>query len=122
LISLPDEFVAEPAATWSPPGRPASAGVVTGPVRVVLGPVGAHLEPGEILVAPSADPGWTPLFLTAGALVMEMAGPNSHGAVVAREYGIPAVVGVPEATARIVTGQRVTVDGRSGTVLPAPAP
>ncbi len=65
---------------------------------MVLDPVGAHLEPGEILVAPSTDPGWTPLFLTAGGLVMEMGGPNSHGAVVAREYGIPAVVGVPDAT------------------------
>ena len=60
--------------------------------------MGAQLEPGEILVAPSTDPGWTPLFLTAGGLVMEMGGPNSHGAVVAREYGIPAVVGVPDAT------------------------
>ena len=65
---------------------------MTGAARVVLDPVGAHLEPGEILVAPSTDPGWTPLFLTAGGLVMEMGGANSHGAVVAREYGIPAVV------------------------------
>ena len=79
-------------------GSPASAGTVTAPARVVLDPVGARLEPGEVLVAPSTDPGWTPLFLTAGGLVMEMGGPNSHGAVVAREYGIPAVVGVPEAT------------------------
>ena len=80
-------------------GTPASAGAVTGVARVILDPVGAHLEPGEILVAPSTDPGWTPLFLTAGGLVMEMGGANSHGAVVAREYGIPAVVGVPHATA-----------------------
>jgi pyruvate,water dikinase len=97
-------------------GTPASAGTVTAPARVVLDPVGARLEPGEVLVAPSTDPGWTPLFLTAGALVMEMGGPNSHGAVVAREYGIPAVVGVPEATARIATGARVTVDGAAGRV------
>ena len=97
-------------------GSPASAGTVTGPARVVLDPVGAHLEPGEILVAPSTDPGWTPLFLTAGGLVMEMGGSNSHGAVVAREYGIPAVVGVPEATSRIETGQLITVDGASGLV------
>ena len=61
----------------------------------MLDPGDAHLEPGEILVAPSTDPGWTPLFLTAGGLVMEMGGPMSHGAIVAREYGIPAVVGVP---------------------------
>jgi phosphohistidine swiveling domain-containing protein len=97
-------------------GSPASAGTVTGPARVVLDPVGAHLEPGEILVAPSTDPGWTPLFLTAGGLVMEMGGSNSHGAVVAREYGIPAVVGVPDATQRIETGQLITVDGAAGLV------
>ena len=87
-----------------------------GRARVVLDPVGAHLEPGEILVAPSTDPGWTPLFLTAGGLVMEMGGSNSHGAVVAREYGIPAVVGVPEATHKIETGQLITVDGAAGLV------
>ncbi|MGO4146291.1 PEP/pyruvate-binding domain-containing protein [Paenarthrobacter sp. YAF11_1] len=97
-------------------GSPASAGRATAPARVIMDPVGAHLEPGEILVAPSTDPGWTPLFLTAGGLVMEMGGPNSHGAVVAREYGIPAVVGVPDATSRISTGQLVTVDGAAGTV------
>jgi len=97
-------------------GTPASAGTVTATARVVLDPVGARLEPGEVLVAPSTDPGWTPLFLTAGALVMEMGGANSHGAVVAREYGIPAVVGVPEATTRITTGARLTVDGAAGRV------
>jgi rifampicin phosphotransferase len=97
-------------------GTPASAGTATGKVRVILDPVGAHLEPGEILVAPSTDPGWTPLFLTAGALVMEMGGVISHGSVVAREYGIPAVVGVPDATTRLHTGQTVTVDGSAGTV------
>jgi pyruvate,water dikinase len=99
-------------------GTPASAGTATGKVRVILDPVGAHLEPGEILVAPSTDPGWTPLFLTAGALVMEMGGVISHGSVVAREYGIPAVVGVPDATTRLHTGQTVTVDGSAGTVRP----
>jgi rifampicin phosphotransferase len=70
----------------------------------------------EILVAPSTDQGWTPLFLTAGGLVMQMGGANSHGAVVAREYGIPAVVGVANATARITTGQRITVDGTTGAI------
>jgi pyruvate,water dikinase len=100
-------------------GTAASAGTVSGRARVVLDPVGARLEPGEILVAPSTDPGWTPLFLTAGGLVMEMGGANSHGAVVAREYGIPAVVGVADATTRITTGQRITVDGAGGTVTPA---
>ena len=98
-------------------GSPASPGVVSGTARVIRSPTGARLEPGEILVAPSTDPGWTPLFLTAGALVMEMGGMMSHGAVVAREYGIPAVVGVAGATEQITTGQRVTVDGSAGTVV-----
>jgi rifampicin phosphotransferase len=100
-------------------GSPASTGTVTARARVVLDPVGAHVEPGEILVAPSTDPGWTPLFLTAGGLVMEMGGSNSHGAVVAREYGIPAVVGVPDATHKIETGQLITVDGAAGLVTVA---
>ena len=98
-------------------GTPASAGRVTATARVILEPVGAALKPGEILVAPSTDPGWTPLFLTAGGLVMEMGGAMSHGAIVAREYGIPAVVGVPSATERIETGQVLTVDGSAGTVV-----
>ncbi len=98
-------------------GTPASAGRVTAKARVILAPTGAHLDPGEILVAPSTDPGWTPLFLTTGGLVMEMGGAMSHGAVVAREYGIPAVVGVPSATERITTGQQITVDGSAGTVF-----
>jgi pyruvate,water dikinase len=109
----------QPAAAGVLTGSPASAGTVTAAARVILDPVGAHLEPGEILVAPSTDPGWTPLFLTAGGLVMEMGGPNSHGAVVAREYGIPAVVGVPDATLRLATGQQITVDGSAGTVVPS---
>jgi rifampicin phosphotransferase len=98
-------------------GTPASPGIARGVARVIRSPVGARLEPGEVLVAPSTDPGWTPLFLTAGALVMEMGGMMSHGAVVAREYGIPAVVGVPDATERIATGEHVTVDGAAGTVV-----
>ncbi|MDP9884208.1 pyruvate,water dikinase [Sinomonas atrocyanea] len=97
-------------------GTPASPGVATGPARVILTPEGARLEPGEILVAPSTNPGWTPLFLTAAGLVMEMGGAMSHGAVVAREYGIPAAVGVPGATERITTGTVITVDGSLGTV------
>jgi phosphohistidine swiveling domain-containing protein len=97
-------------------GTPASPGRVTAPARVILDPTGARLEPGEILVAPSTDPGWTPLFLTASGLVMEMGGMMSHGSVVAREYGIPAVVGVPAATERITTGQQITIDGASGII------
>jgi len=115
----PEAAVATDTPDGALVGTPASAGTITGVARVVLDPVGAHLEPGEILVVPSTDPGWTPLFLTAGGLVMEMGGANSHGAVVAREYGIPAVVGLPNATTRISTGDRITVDGATGTVQPA---
>jgi pyruvate,water dikinase len=97
-------------------GAPASAGVVSGKARVILDPAGAHLEPGEILVAPSTDPGWTPLFFTASGLVMEMGGPMSHGAIVAREYGIPAVVGVAGVLDQITTGQQITVDGSRGII------
>ncbi len=98
-------------------GTPASAGRVTALARVILDPHDAHLSPGEILVAPSTDPGWTPLFLTASGLVMEVGGAMAHGAIVAREYGIPAVVGVAGATERIATGSRVTLDGTVGTVV-----
>jgi pyruvate,water dikinase len=97
-------------------GTPASPGSVAGVARVILSPQGAILQPGEILVAPSTDPGWTPLFLTAGGLVMEMGGMMSHGAVVAREYGIPAVVGVAGATEQIASGQWLTVDGSAGVI------
>lgn len=101
-------------------GTPASPGRVTALARVILDPHAAHLAHGEILVAPSTDPGWTPLFLTAGGLVTETGGAMSHGAIVAREYGIPAVVGVAGATTRMHTGQSVTVDGTTGVVTFAP--
>ncbi len=107
----------DPAALEILQGAPASPGVVTAPARVVLDPHDAVLEPGEILVAPSTDPGWTPLFLRAAGLVMDVGGAMAHGALVAREYGIPAVVGVQHATERISTGMRITVDGSSGTVI-----
>jgi pyruvate,water dikinase len=90
---------------------------VTALARVILDPHDARLSPGEILVAPSTDPGWTPLFLKASGLVMEVGGAMAHGAIVAREYGIPAVVGVAGATGRIATGNRVTLDGTVGTVV-----
>ena len=98
-------------------GQAVSPGVVEGIVRVVLDPRNAQLQPGEILVCPATDPGWTPLFMTAGGLVMEIGGMITHGSVVAREYGIPAVVGVHEATTRLKTGQRVRVDGTQGRVF-----
>ena len=74
------------------------------------------LQEGDILVAHATDPGWTPLFLKAGAVVMELGGMLSHGAVVAREYGLPAVVNVVGATEALKDGQVVTVDGNRGVV------
>ncbi len=97
-------------------GSPVSPGVVEGAVRVVFDPNASGLQPGEILVCPGTDPAWTPLFLTAGGLITEVGGMMTHGSVVAREYGIPAVVGVHEATTRLVTGQRIRLDGTSGTI------
>ena len=101
-------------------GSGVSPGVVEGTVRVVLDPRGAQLAPGEILVCPGTDPAWTPLFLAAGGLVMEVGGLMTHGSVVAREYGIPAVVGVRDATTRLRTGQRIQVDGSAGKVIILP--
>ncbi|MFG1919296.1 PEP/pyruvate-binding domain-containing protein [Micromonospora sp. NPDC048898] len=99
-------------------GVGASAGRVTGPARVVHDPATAHVEPGDVLVAATTDPGWTPLFLTAAAVVTETGAIMAHGPTVAREYGIPAVICVPDATRTIATGQLVTVDGGAGTVTP----
>jgi phosphohistidine swiveling domain-containing protein len=98
-------------------GMPAAAGRATGTVRVVHDPTTARIEPGDILVAPTTDPGWTPLFLTLGGLITETGSPIAHGPTVAREYGIPAVICVRDATTRLKTGQMVTIDGASGVVI-----
>ncbi|MBI9045522.1 MAG: hypothetical protein JEZ06_13610 [Anaerolineaceae bacterium] len=98
-------------------GSPVSPGVVEGRVRVVLDPQHADLEPGEIMICPGTDPAWTPLFLAAGGLIMEVGGMMTHGAIVAREYGIPAVVGVDRATERFKTGQKITLDGSTGKII-----
>ncbi len=96
-------------------GTGCSHGVVTGRARVVLSPQEcSDFAEGDILVAPVTDPGWSPLFVTAGGLVMELGGVLSHGVIIAREYGIPAVVGVKDATKIIKTGQFITVDGSKG--------
>ena len=87
-----------------------------GLAKVITDPTTEIILPGEILVAPFTDPGWTPLFINAAGLVMEVGGLMTHGSVVAREYGIPAVVGVLGATQRIATGQRIRVDGNQGYV------
>ncbi len=97
-------------------GTAASSGVVEGIARVVRDPDREVLLAGEILVAPYTDPGWTPLFVHAAAVVTEVGGLMTHGAVVAREYGLPAVVSVANATELIRTGQRIRVDGTRGFV------
>ena len=98
-------------------GLAASAGVATGPARVMLSPQeGQPLRPGEILIARFTDPGWTPYFFAAAGIVMDVGGMLSHGSIVAREYGIPAVVNVGSATRIIRTGQIVRVDGDHGVV------
>ncbi|MBG7610419.1 MAG: hypothetical protein IZT55_06090, partial [Anaerolineae bacterium] len=97
-------------------GDPVSPGTVEGQVRVIFDPHVSQLLPGEILVCPGTDPAWTPLFLAAGGLIMEVGGMMTHGSVVAREYGIPAVVGVHRATERLKTGQRVGVNGSTGII------
>ncbi|MFZ5451421.1 MAG: PEP/pyruvate-binding domain-containing protein [Thermodesulfobacteriota bacterium] len=99
-------------------GTSASGGLASGVARVIRHPrEGARLQAGEILVAPSTDPGWTPLFLRAAAVVMEVGGYLSHGAIVAREYGLPAVVNIPGLLSQVRDGQRLTVDGDRGRVI-----
>ena len=77
---------------------------------------GVKLGKGEILVTKATTPAWTPLFLKIGGLIMETGGPISHGSVVAREYGVPAVAGVKDATARLKDGQSVRINGETGSV------
>ena len=95
-------------------GLPVSAGTVEGRARVVLDMADADLEPGDILVTAYTDPSWSPLFVTVSGLVTEVGGLMTHGAVIAREYGLPAVVGVEGATRLIRDGQRIRVDGTHG--------
>jgi rifampicin phosphotransferase len=97
-------------------GLAASTGVAVGRARVMLDPQHGQLLPGEILVAPYTDPGWTLFFRTAAGIVMDVGGILSHGSIVAREYGIPAVVNVGSATRLITSGQVVRVDGDRGLV------
>ncbi|NEU58766.1 PEP/pyruvate-binding domain-containing protein [Halorussus sp. MSC15.2] len=97
-------------------GTPVSSGVVEGVAKVMHDPSEQSISKGEILVAPSTDVGWTPLFQDAAGLVMEVGGRMTHGALVAREYGIPAVVSVANATNEIRTGERIRIDGERGTV------
>jgi rifampicin phosphotransferase len=97
-------------------GLPVSAGTVEGRARVVVDMAEADLEPGDILVTAYTDPSWTPLFVAIAGLVTEVGGLMTHGAVIAREYGLPAVVGVEHATRLIQDGQRIRVHGTDGYV------
>jgi phosphoenolpyruvate synthase/pyruvate phosphate dikinase len=97
-------------------GLPVSAGVVEGRARVLSGMADAELEAGDILVTAFTDPSWTPLFVSIKGLVTEVGGLMTHGAVIAREYGLPAVVGVQNATRLIKEGQRIRVHGTDGYV------
>ena len=115
----PDSYVPESVDTDMEEltGLPVSPGVTTGKARVILrADADQQVLAGEILVAPFTDPGWTPYFVTAVAIVMDQGGILSHGSIVAREYGIPAVVNVGFATQIIKTGQTIQVDGNTGTI------
>jgi pyruvate,water dikinase len=99
-------------------GVAASAGVITAPACVLHGPSDFdQMRPGDVIVAGTTTPAWTPLFAMASAVVTDIGGPLSHGSIVAREYGIPAVMGTGVATNRIPNGETITVDGNAGTVL-----
>ena len=98
-------------------GIGASPGRVTGTARVICGPEEfALMKPGDILVAKITTPAWTPLFALASGIVTDVGGPLSHSSIVAREYGIPAVLGTGVATERIRAGEFITVDGDGGVV------
>ncbi|MBN9898683.1 phosphoenolpyruvate synthase [Bacillus thuringiensis] len=103
--NLPDDAIV---------GLPVSSGVIEGRARVILNMEEANLEEGDILVTAFTDPGWTPLFVSIKGLVTEVGGLMTHGAVIAREYGLPAVVGVENATNLIKDGQRIRVHGTEG--------
>ena len=95
-------------------GLPVSSGAVEGRARVILDIADAAVEPGDILVTRHTDPSWSPLFVTVSGLVTEVGGTMTHGSVIAREYGLPAVVGVEDATGIIPDGSRIRVDGTGG--------
>jgi pyruvate,water dikinase len=97
-------------------GVPGSGGIVEGPVRLVADPVEADVEPGEVLVCPTTDPSWASILFLSAALVVDIGGPLSHAAVVAREMGIPCVIGTGNGTAILRAGDHVRVDGTAGTV------
>lgn len=95
-------------------GLAVAAGTVEGRARVILDMADADLQPGDILVTRYTDPSWTPLFVAIAGLVTEVGGLMTHGAVIAREYGLPTVVGVTNATRLIRDGQRIRINGTDG--------
>ncbi len=97
-------------------GAPVSPGVATGPIKVLNDPFEKEVEPGDVLVAVTTDPGWTPLFINAAAIILEVGGELQHGALVAREYGKPCVSGISDVTNAFSDGQMVEVDGTTGIV------
>ncbi|HEV7686239.1 MAG TPA: PEP-utilizing enzyme, partial [Acidimicrobiia bacterium] len=97
-------------------GVAVGGGEITGRARIVLDPATADLEPGEILVCRSTDPGWVALFHLAGGVVVDTGGQMSHGAIVARELGLPCVTGTGDGTRRLRTGDLIRVDGAAGRV------
>lgn len=129
-LDVPDRWVGNPAPTEASPAvnedRPVvdeltgigvCGGEVTGTARVVLDPDHADLEEGDILVCPTTDPSWTPLFMLAEALVIDTGGVMSHGAIVARELGVTCVINSKRGTRDIPDGARITVDGASGRII-----
>ncbi|HEY1972364.1 MAG TPA: PEP-utilizing enzyme [Pseudonocardia sp.] len=128
-LELPESWFGNPAPTARPTefspaatgrgslaGVAACAGSVTGPARVVHGPDEVDLEPGEVLVCHTTDPSWASLMSLAAGLVIDVGGPLSHGAIVARELGVPCVIGTRDGTRVIRTGDLVHVDGTTGVV------
>jgi rifampicin phosphotransferase len=114
--AIAGEYRREDVPSGALAGLPVSAGIVEGRARVVTDMAQAGLDEGDILVTAYTDPSWTPLFLTAAGLVTEVGGLMTHGAVIAREYGLPGVVGVEQATLLIRDGQRIRVNGIAGYV------
>jgi rifampicin phosphotransferase len=123
LMDLPALSRPQPGGDILVAGTPGSPGVAEGPVRVVRDAAAfGSLRPGEVLVAPYTNPSWTPLFRRAAAVVVDTGAAMSHAAIVAREYGVPAVMGTGDGTRRLGDGQWVRVDGSRGRVLSVSAP
>lgn len=119
LTAVPADLVEQTSGPGEFRGVPVSRGQAIGPVRIILSERDFWtLQKGDVLVAPYTNPSWTPLFALAAAVIVDAGGTASHAAIVAREYGLPAVMGTVNATTRLRDGQRVLVDGDAGRVVP----